>query len=422
MLYYLFQYLDKFLDFPGAGVFQFISFRAAMALITSLGISLIFGKKIIRFLQVQQVGETIRDLGLAGQMSKQGTPTMGGLIILACILIPTLLFAKLHNIYIVILIISTILLGLIGFLDDYIKVFKKNKEGLAGRFKIVGQIAVGILVGAALFYHPDVTMRREIVGSDIKSQSTFSNALPENVSEEVIAAENAKYVDVKVPITTIPFVKNHEFNYSKLISFLGDGYEKWSWLIYIVIVIFIITAVSNGANMTDGLDGLAAGTTAIIGFVLSVFAYISGNLIFADYLNVMYIPDSGEVVIYMSAFVGACVGFLWYNSYPAQIFMGDTGSLALGGIVAVVAIALRKELLIPIFCGIYLVENLSVVLQVSYFKFTKKRFGEGRRIFKMAPLHHHYQKLGFHEAKIVSRFWIVGVALAVLTIVTLKLR
>ena len=272
MLYYLFQYLDKFLDFPGAGVFQFISFRAAMALITSLGISLIFGKKIIRFLQVQQVGETIRDLGLAGQMSKQGTPTMGGLIILACILIPTLLFAKLHNIYIVILIISTILLGIIGFLDDYIKVFKKNKEGLAGRFKIVGQIAVGILVGAALFYHPDVTMRREIVGSDIKSQSTFSNALPENVSDEVIAAENAKYVDVKVPITTIPFVKNHEFNYSKLISFLGDGYEKWSWLIYIVIVIFIITAVSNGANMTDGLDGLAAGTTAIIGFVLSVFA------------------------------------------------------------------------------------------------------------------------------------------------------
>jgi phospho-N-acetylmuramoyl-pentapeptide-transferase len=278
------------------------------------------------------------------------------------------------------------------------------------------------LVGAALFYHPDVTMRREIVGSDIRSQSTLSNALPQNVSEGLIATENDKYVDVKVPITTIPFVKNHEFNYSKLISFLGDGYEKWSWLIYIVIVIFIITAVSIGANMTDGLDGLAAGTTAIIGFVLSVFAYISGNLIFADYLNVMYIPDSGEVVIYMSAFVGACVGFLWYNSYPAQIFMGDTGSLALGGIVAVVAIALRKELLIPIFCGIYLVENLSVVLQVSYFKFTKKRFGEGRRIFKMAPLHHHYQKLGFHEAKIVSRFWIVGVALAVLTIVTLKLR
>ena len=422
MLYYLFQYLDKFLDFPGAGVFQFISFRAAMALITSLGISLILGKKIIRFLQVQQVGESIRDLGLEGQMSKQGTPTMGGLIILACILIPTLLFAKLHNIYIIILLVSTVLLGLIGFLDDYIKVFKKNKEGLAGRFKIVGQIGVGILVGAALFYHPDVTMRREIVGSDAKSKVTLSNALPEKISQEVIAQEKAKYVDVKVPITTIPFVKNHEFNYSKLISFLGEGYEKWSWLIYIVIVIFIITAVSNGANMTDGLDGLAAGTTAIIGFVLSVFAYISGNLIFADYLNVMYIPDSGEVVIYMSAFVGSCVGFLWYNSYPAQIFMGDTGSLALGGIVAVVAIALRKELLIPIFCGVYLVENLSVVLQVSYFKFTKKRFGEGRRIFKMAPLHHHYQKLGFHEAKIVSRFWIVGVALAVLTIVTLKLR
>lgn len=418
MLYHLFTYLDKSLDFPGAGLFSFISFRAAGALILSLIISLVFGKKIILFLQRRQVGETVRDLGLSGQLSKQGTPTMGGLIILACILIPTLLFARLDNIYIVILLISTVWLGLIGFLDDYIKVFRKNKEGLAGRFKVVGQVGIGLLVGAVLYFHPDVTIRREIVGQD---QKTAIVAGSENATENV-SAGTQKFVDVHVPITTIPFVKNHEFNYSKLLAFLGEGYEKWSWLIYITAVIFIITAVSNGANMTDGLDGLAGGTTAIIGFVLAIFAYVSGNVVFADYLNIMYIPNSGEVVVYMSAFVGACVGFLWYNSFPAQIFMGDTGSLALGGIVAVVAIVLRKELLIPIFCGIYLAENLSVILQISYFKYTRKRFGEGRRIFKMAPLHHHYQKLGFHEAKIVSRFWIVGVALAVLTIVTLKLR
>jgi phospho-N-acetylmuramoyl-pentapeptide-transferase len=379
---------------------------------------MVFGKKIIQFLQLKQVGEIIRDLGLAGQMSKQGTPTMGGLIILACILIPTLLFAKLHNVYVITLIIATVGFGLIGFLDDYIKVFKKNKEGLAGRFKIVGQVGVGLLVGAVLYFHPDVTIRREIVGSDNKiSVPGYSD-----LEITILNSKSVKYVDAKAPITTIPFVKNHEFNYAKIISVFGEDYENYAWLVFIPMVIFVVTAVSNGANMTDGLDGLAAGTTAIIGFVLAIFAYISGNIFFADYLNVMYIPDSGEIVIYMSAFVGACVGFLWYNSYPAQIFMGDTGSLALGGIVAVVAIALRKELLIPILCGIYLVENLSVMAQVSYFKYTKKRFGEGRRILKMAPLHHHYQKLGWHEAKIVSRFWIVGVALAVLTIVTLKLR
>jgi len=412
MFYYLFQYLDQQFEFPGAGLFQFLSFRASLALIVSLLISMVLGKRIIAFLQLKQVGEIIRDLGLHGQMNKQGTPTMGGLIILACILIPTLLFARLDNIYIIILIISTLGLGLIGFLDDYIKVFKKNKEGLAGKFKVVGQVGIGLIVGAMLYFHPDVTIRRQIIGTDTQTSAGTTDA----------KSRTAKFVDAKAPITTIPFVKNHEFNYSKPLAFLGDGYEKWAWLIFIPVVIFIITAVSNGANMTDGLDGLAAGTTGIIGFVLAIFAYVSGNLIFADYLNIMYIPDSGEIVVYMSAFVGACVGFLWYNSYPAQIFMGDTGSLAIGGIVAVVAIALRKELLIPILCGVYLVENLSVMLQVSYFKYTKRKFGEGRRIFKMAPLHHHYQKLGFHESKIVARFWIVGVALAVLTMVTLKIR
>jgi phospho-N-acetylmuramoyl-pentapeptide-transferase len=420
MLYYLFTWLDSRFDFPGAGLFQFISFRAAFALILSLIISLIFGKRIIRLLQRKLVGESIRDLGLEGQLSKQGTPTMGGLIILACILIPTLLLARLENIYIITLLISTVWLGFIGFLDDYIKVFKKNKAGLAGKSKVVGQIGIGLLVGVILFFHPDVTIRREIVGLDQASPVSVSGQ--NKAPADAVSASKAKFVDVRIPITTIPFVKNHEFNYSKLLAFIGEGYEKWSWLIYITVVIFIITAVSNGANMTDGLDGLAAGTTAIIGFVLAIFAYVSGNFVFADYLNIMYIPNSGEVVVYMSAFIGACVGFLWFNSFPAQVFMGDTGSLSLGGIVAVVAIILRKELLIPIFCGIYLVENLSVMLQVGYFKYTRKRFGEGRRIFKMAPLHHHYQKLGFHEAKIVSRFWIVGVALAVLTIVTLKLR
>lgn len=422
MIYYLFRWIDEAFNFPGAGLFNFISFRSAIALITSLFISLAFGKKIIRFLQLKQVGESVRDLGLEGQMKKQGTPTMGGLIILSCILIPTLLFAKLHNIYIIILIITTVWLGFIGFLDDFIKVFKKNKEGLAGKSKIVGQVGVGLIVGLLLYFHPDVTIRREIVGRDALNPVSISTQQNQLNSFSEINQSKGKFVDVKAPITTIPFVKNHEFNYSKILSFLGDNYEKWSWIIYVLIVIFIITAVSNGANITDGLDGLAAGTTAIIGFVLAIFAYVSGNLIFADYLNLMYIPDSGEIVVYLSAFIGSCVGFLWFNSYPAQIFMGDTGSLALGGIVAVVAISLRKELLIPIFCGIYLIENLSVMLQVGYFKYSRKRYGEGRRIFLMAPLHHHFQKLGFHEAKIVSRFWILGVALAVLTIVTLKLR
>jgi len=423
MLYYLFDFLHNDLHIPGTGVFQYISFRAALALISSIVISMVFGKRIIQYLQLKQVGEIVRDLGLAGQMAKQGTPTMGGLIILLCILVPTLLFAKLQNIYVIILLISTVWLGIIGFLDDYIKVFKKDKQGLKGTFKVIGQVGLGIIVGAILYLHPDVTLQRPIVGSPASSaaQSVVKPLLGNEASNQIVTRKT-KYVDVHAPITTIPFVKNHEFNYSKVLLFIGDGYEKYAWLIFIPVVIFIITAVSNGANMTDGLDGLAAGTTAIIGFTLAIFAYVSGNKTFADYLGIMYIPNSGEIVIYASAFVGSCVGFLWFNSYPAQVFMGDTGSLALGGIVAVLAIAIRKELLIPVLCGIYLVENLSVMLQVGYFKYTKKRFGEGRRVLKMAPLHHHYQKKGFHEAKIVARFWIVGVALAVLTIVTLKLR
>jgi phospho-N-acetylmuramoyl-pentapeptide-transferase len=411
MLYYFFKYLNAYFNIPGTGVFQFISFRAAAALIVSLLISAVFGKKLIQFLHRKQVGETVRDLGLEGQLQKQGTPTMGGLIILAAILIPTLLFARLNNIYILMMIITTVWLGLIGFLDDYIKVFKKNKEGLAGKFKIIGQVGVGLIVGITLYMHPDVTLRREVITSNQQTSGSVSTS-----------GSSQKFVDAKAPITTIPFVKNHEFNYSKILSFLGDGYEKWAWLVFIPIVIFIITAVSNGANITDGIDGLATGTSAIIGATLAIFAYISGNNIFADYLNVMYIPNSGELVVFSAAFVGACIGFLWYNSYPAQVFMGDTGSLALGGIIASLAICVRKELLIPILCGIFLVENLSVMLQVSYFKYTKKKFGEGRRIFKMSPLHHHYQKLGMHESKIVSRFWIVGIGLAILSIITLKLR
>lgn len=411
MLYYFFKYLHEYFNVPGTGVFQFISFRAAAALIVSLLISAVFGKRLIQFLHRKQVGETVRDLGLEGQLQKQGTPTMGGLIILAAILIPTLLFARLNNIYILMMIITTVWLGFIGFLDDYIKVFKKNKEGLAGKFKIIGQVGVGLIVGITLYMHPDVTLRREVITTNQQISGSVSTS-----------GSSQKFVDAKAPITTIPFVKNHEFNYSKILSFLGDGYEKWAWLVFIPIVIFIITAVSNGANITDGIDGLATGTSAIIGATLAIFAYISGNNIFADYLNVMYIPNSGELVVFSAAFVGACIGFLWYNSYPAQVFMGDTGSLALGGIIASLAICVRKELLIPILCGIFLVENLSVMLQVSYFKYTKKKFGEGRRIFKMSPLHHHYQKLGMHEAKIVSRFWIVGIGLAILSIITLKLR
>jgi len=414
MLYYLFDYLDS-VNFPGAGVFQYISFRAAMAVIVSLIISMLFGKRLIDYLRYKQVGETVRDLGLDGQIQKQGTPTMGGIIILAAILIPTLLFAKLQNIYIILMIISTIWLGAIGFIDDYIKVFKKNKQGLAGKFKVIGQIGLGVIVGSVLYFHEDVKIKEKV---PIDPEMNYEK-LVEN-DESAICDDGKYYWDETTSLkTTIPFVKNNEFNYSWI---LGEGNASWAWIIFIPIVILIITAVSNGANITDGLDGLATGTSAIIGVALAVFAYISGNLVFADYLNVMYIPESGELVVFISAFIGACIGFLWYNSYPAQVFMGDTGSLALGGIIAVFSIAIRKELLIPIFCGVFLIENLSVIMQVSYFKYTKKKFGEGRRIFLMSPLHHHYQKKGMHESKIVARFWIVAVMLAILSIVTLKLR
>jgi phospho-N-acetylmuramoyl-pentapeptide-transferase len=404
MLYYLFTYLHEAFDLPGAGVFQYISFRAAMAVIVSLLISMIFGKSIIRNLAKKQVGESVRDLGLEGQTEKAGTPTMGGIIILSAILIPTLLFAKLDNIYVILMLITTVWMGFIGFLDDYIKVFKKDKEGLAGKFKILGQVSLGLIVGSILYFHPDVVMREQV--------------------EVVNESSQIEYVqeDVKSTMTTIPFVKNNEFDYSDLLSWAGEKAQDWAWLIFIPMVIFIVTAVSNGANLTDGIDGLATGTSAIIGLVLAIFAYVSGNIIFADYLNIMYIPNSGELVIFIGAFVGACVGFLWYNSYPAQVFMGDTGSLAIGGIIAVFAIAIRKELLIPIVCGVFLVENLSVVMQVTYFKYTKKKYGEGKRIFLMSPLHHHYQKAGLHESKIVTRFWIVGIMLAILSFVTLKLR
>ena len=404
MLYYLFEYLQSAYDFPGAGLFQYISFRAAMAVITSLLVSLVFGGKIIRFIQRKQIGEEVRTLGLAGEESKKGTPTMGGLIILGAILIPTLLFTKLDNIYIQIMLVSTIWLGAIGFIDDYIKVFKKDKEGLAGRFKVLGQIGIGLIVGIVMVFHSDIVVKDEV---SLSSET-------EVVGSVSLAQKSSK--------TTTPFFKNNEFDYQSLTSWMGDTAKDYAWILFVLIVVVIVTAVSNGANMTDGLDGLATGTSAIIGATLALFAYVSGNIIAADYLNIMYIPDTGELVIYMSAFVGACVGFMWYNSYPAQVFMGDTGSLALGGIIAVVAILIRKELLIPILCGVFLVENLSVIMQVGYFKYTKKKFGEGKRIFKMAPLHHHYQKLGMHESKIVTRFWIVGIMLAVITVVTLKLR
>lgn len=414
MLYYLFDYLDS-INFPGAGLFQFISFRAAMALITSLIVSIFFGKKIINLLRKQQIGETVRDLGLAGQIEKSGTPTMGGIIILSAILIPTLLFAKLHNIYVITMIIATIWLGVIGFLDDYIKVFKKNKEGLKGKAKIVGQIGVGLIVGCILYFSKDVTVHKRVDANYVlKADEQFVTHEHTNASDETY-----KWIKTDDMTTTIPFIKGNEFNYNWL---MGDTNKSYGWLFFIPIVIFIVIAVSNGANMTDGLDGLATGSSAIIGLALAVLAYVSSNAKFADYLDVMYIPLAEEMVIFIAAFVGACVGFLWFNSYPAQVFMGDTGSLALGGIIAVFAISIRKELLIPVLCGVFLVENLSVILQVGYFKLTKKRFGEGRRIFLMAPLHHHYQKKGIHEAKIVARFWIIGVLLAVITIVTLKMR
>ena len=416
MFYYLYLLL-KDLDLPGIGVLQYISFRAGFSIMASLVITLIFGKRIIKFLHRQQVGESIRDLGLDGQMEKQGTPTMGGLMILAAIIIPTLLFANLGNPYIQLLLVSTVLLGSIGFIDDYIKVFKKNKKGLAGKFKVVGQITVGIIVGATVYFHPDIRTKVEIPASVVEE-------VDQSQVTEVVDSEGQTHylLDRKLPNTTIPFVKGNEFNYSSILAQINEGLRDYSWLIYIIIVIFVITAVSNGANMTDGLDGLAAGTSATMVLTLGIFTYISGNIIFSNYLDVMYIPDIGEVTIFIGAFLGACIGFLWYNTYPAQVFMGDTGSLAIGGIIATLAIIVRKELLIPILCGVFLIENLSVIMQVSYFKYTKKKYGEGRRIFKMAPLHHHYQKVGLHEAKIVSRFWIAGIMLAVLTIVTLKLR
>jgi phospho-N-acetylmuramoyl-pentapeptide-transferase len=403
MLYPIFDYLDSVLDIPGTGVFRYISFRAGMAALLSLIITITFGKNIINWIRAKQIGEPVRDLGLAGQSEKKGTPTMGGLMIIAGIVIPTLLFANVNNIYILLLLITTVWLGGIGFVDDYIKVFKKNKEGLAGRFKIVGQITIGIIVGATLYFHEGVVVRQ------------FTN--PVSIEEGIV--ETPAFKDVKVAKTTIPFMKNNELNYENFLGFLG---ESMTPILYVLLVIFIITAVSNGANITDGIDGLAAGTSAIIGLTIAIFAYISGNAIFSQYLNVFFIPNSAELVIFCSAFVGACVGFLWYNAFPAQVFMGDTGSLMLGGVIAVLSLALRKELLIPVLCGIFLVENLSVIMQVSYFKYTRHKYGEGRRIFLMSPLHHHYQKKNIHEAKIVTRFWIVGILLAIITLATLKLR
>lgn len=409
MLYYLFEYLDKTLDVPGTGVFQYITFRSALAILLSLIISTVFGKRIINFLRNQQVGETVRELGLAGQNEKAGTPTMGGLIIIMATLIPVVLLTKLDNIYIVLLIVTTLWMGTIGFVDDYIKIFKKDKEGLQGRFKVIGQVGLGLIVGLVLYFNPGVTVRQDTGGS-FSYRTQTENVITQTPLEE------------KSTVTTIPFFKNNEFDYAELLAWTGDNYRDWAWLVFIPIVIFIITAVSNGANLTDGIDGLAAGTSAISVAALGLFAFVSGNIILSNYLNIMYIPDSGEMTVFIAAFVGALIGFLWYNSYPAAVFMGDTGSLTIGGIIAVLAIAVRKEMLIPLLCGIFLVENFSVVLQVSYFKYTKKRFGEGRRIFLMSPLHHHYQKKGYHESKIVTRFWIVGILLAILSIVTLKLR
>ena len=408
MLYYLFEYLESQFSFPGASVFQFITFRAAAAFILSLLISAIFGKRIIKFLQKQQVGETVRDLGLEGQKQKSGTPTMGGIIIILATLIPVILLTKLDNIYIVILIITTVWMGFIGFLDDYIKVFKKDKDGLKGKFKILGQVGLGLIVGSMLYFNDGVTIKEQL---PVQQQ-----VMQENGRKKVFGEAH------KSTKTTVPFLKDNELDYSKALRFLGEGYEKYGWIVFIFITVFIVTGVSNGANLTDGIDGLAAGSSAIIVITLAVFAWVSGNIIFADYLDVMYIPNSGEMTVFILAFAGALIGFLWYNTYPAQVFMGDTGSLTIGGIIAVIAISIRKELLLPILAGIFVVENFSVIMQVSWFKYTKKKFGVGRRIFKMAPLHHHYQKLSYHESKIVVRFWIVGILLAVFAIVTLKLR
>ena len=416
MFYHIFDYLEQF-DFPGAGMFQYITFRSACAVILSLLIATVVGKRIIRILQKQQVGEEIRDLGLEGQMQKKGTPTMGGVIILLAILVPVILFARLDNVYIQLMIVSTIWLGLIGFLDDYIKVFRKHKEGLKGRFKVIGQVGLGLIVGVTLYVSDDVLIREKVSISEV--------GVVTSTVDEGFVSENSQTVltkDIKSTKTTIPFFKNNEFDYAWFGALFGDYAEEIGWIVFIIITIVIVTAVSSGANLTDGLDGLATGTSAIVGATLGILAYVSGNMVYADYLNIMYIPHSGELVVFIAAFIGATIGFLWYNSFPAQVFMGDTGSLSLGGIIAVFAIMIHKELLIPILCGIFLVENLSVMMQVSYFKYTKKKFGEGRRIFLMSPLHHHFQKKGIPEPKIVTRFWIVGIALAVITIVTLKIR
>ncbi len=423
MLYYLFTYLRDTFHLTGAGVFNYITFRVAMAIIVSLVISMLMGKRLIAFLQRKQIGETVRDLGLQGEAQKKGTPTMGGLIIIAAILIPTLLFARVLNVYIVLMLVSTIWLGLVGFLDDYIKVFKKNKEGLAGRFKIMGQIGLGIIIGVTMYYNNHVVISRDVTDGSSGLHSAAEKLEPGRFTRKDDNGKMTAYVNVRTATTTIPFVKTHEFRYEKIAEIFGTKYvEVTTPIIYILFVIFIIVAVSNGANITDGIDGLATGVSAIIGVCLGVFAYVSGNYLFAGYLNIMDIPNLGELSIFIGAFVGACVGFLWYNAYPAQVFMGDTGSLCLGGIIASLAIIVRKELLIPIICGIFLVENVSVMLQVWYFKRTKKKYGEGRRIFKMAPLHHHYQKLGYHESKIVARMWIIGILLAIMSIVTLKLQ
>lgn len=416
MLYYLFRYLEK-MDFMGARMFQYISFRSALAVIISLLIALFFGKRIIHYLQLKQVGETVRNLGLEGQMKKQGTPTMGGVIILLSILVPVLLLCDLLNVYVILMIVTTVWLGFIGFVDDYIKVFKKDKQGLQGKFKVLGQISLGIIVGLVFYFSPQVVVREKV-----NVPVAHEQAAPTENADDAPSRHLQVVRDVKRTTTTIPFLKNHQFNYKKLIGFMGNKANNWVWLVLVIVVTLIITAVSNGANITDGLDGLASGTSAIIGITLGILAYVSGNIIYANYLNIMYLPNTGELVVFSAAFIGATVGFLWYNTFPAQVFMGDTGSLALGGIIAVFAILIRKELLIPLLCGIFLIENLSVVIQVGYFKYSRKRFGEGRRIFLMAPLHHHYQKCGYPEAKIVTRFWIIGILLAVLTIVTLKIR
>jgi phospho-N-acetylmuramoyl-pentapeptide-transferase len=437
MLYQLFSWLDKSFDIPGIGIFQFLTFRIAMAILLSLFIATVYGKKMILFLQDKQIGESVRELGLAGEQQKKGTPTMGGIIILMSVLIPTLLFANLDKVYIRLMILCTVWLGLIGFLDDYFKIRarkdaqekgesykKKNSDGLAGISKVIGQVGLGIIIGVTLYFSNAVTVEREIISTNVTASLAKGEKIAKgaDVVIRTINGEERRFVKVKTPITTIPFVKNHEFNYSKLISWMGPGAEKYTWIVYILVVTFIITAVSNGANITDGLDGLAAGVSAIIGAALGVFVYVSGNYVFADYLNVMYIPNLGELSIFVGAFVGACIGFLWYNAYPAQVFMGDTGSLALGGIIASLAIIVRKELLIPIFCGVFLIENLSVIIQVGYFKYTKKKYGEGRRVFLMSPLHHHYQKKGFHESKIAVRFWIITILLVITSILTLKTR